>query len=224
MTSSNCRRTKGRDNTLLRRLRRRLTSCSSERINRSIASFSIVLKWQIHVINSIQCSSISILVESFRKKNSKTLDIGKVYSRMWHWGISVKTMPQNIFVSALFPPQRPLLCRGEAKKTARERRPHGLATLWLWIPSKSLCGGERLVRQKRGAQMIWNKHRTLFIRVRIDLAARLIITLIFTSEGEISWCYCSNQTSLVKRLHSTRYFLHFTNKIWISAWLFFGHH
>ena len=41
----------------------------------------------------------------------------------------MKTMPQKIFVSALFPPQRPLLCRGEAKKKESERRPHGLATL-----------------------------------------------------------------------------------------------
>ena len=130
---------------------------------------------------------------------------------MWHWGISVKTMPQKIFIRALFPPQRPLLCRGEAKKKARERRSHGFATLCLWIPGKSLCGEERLVRQKRGREMIWNKHRTLFIQVRIDLVARLIITLTFTSEGEISWCYLSNQTSLVKRLHITRYFLHFTN-------------
>ena len=58
--------------------------------------------------------------------------------------------------------------------------------------------------------MISNKHRTLFIQVRIDLVARLIITLTFKSEGEISWCYRSNQTSLVKRLHSISYFLHFT--------------
>ena len=42
---------------------------------------------------------------------------------MWHWEISVKTMPQKIFISALFPPQRPHLCRGEAKKKARKRRP-----------------------------------------------------------------------------------------------------
>ena len=50
-------------------------SCSSERVIRSIAGFSIILKWQIHVINSIQCSSISILVNCFGKKiaNLKTL-------------------------------------------------------------------------------------------------------------------------------------------------------
>ena len=62
----------------------------------------------------------------------------------------------------------------------------------------------------RGAEMIWNKRRTLFIQVRIALVARLIITLTLKSEGEIPWCYRSNQTSLVKRLHSTTYFLHFT--------------
>ena len=45
--------------------------------------------------------------------------------------------------------------------------------------------------------MIWNKYRTLFIQVRIDLVARLIITLTFTSEGDISWCYRSNQTSIL---------------------------
>ena len=31
-------------------------------------------------------------IQSFLKKIAKTLDNGKVYSRMWHWGISVKTM------------------------------------------------------------------------------------------------------------------------------------
>ena len=62
---------------------------------------------------------------------------------------------------------------------------------------------------KRGLEMIWNKRRTLFIQVRIDLVARLIITLTLKSEGEIPWCYRSNQTSLVKRLYSTTYFLQF---------------
>ena len=70
-----------------------------------------------------------------------------------------------------------------------------------------------------------NKHRTLFIQVRIDLVARLIITLTFTSEGEISWCYRSNQISLVKRLHSTTYFLHFTKRnLNFRVTFFFGHH
>ena len=60
--------------------------------------------------------------------------------------------------------------------------------------------------------MIRNKRKTLFIQVRIDLVARLIITLTLKSEGEIPWCHRSNQTCLVKRLHSTTFFLHFTKR------------
>lgn len=131
---------------------------------------------------------------------------------MWDWGISVKTTPGEISISALFPPRRPLLCRGKAgegKKKARGRRPRALATFSLSIPSGSRCGWERSVRQKRRG----NDHTTLFIQVRIDLVARLIITLTFKSEGEIPWCYPrSNQNSLVKRLDSTTYFFHFAKR------------
>ena len=131
---------------------------------------------------------------------------------MWHWGISVKTMPQKILAVRSFL-RRGLFCVvGRQKRKRPSDVPTGLLLCDYGYPAKRLCGGERLVRQKRGAEMIWNKHRTLFIRVRIDLVARLIITLTLTSEGEISWCYRSNQTSLVKRLHSATYFLHFTKR------------
>ena len=71
---------------------------------------------------------------------------------------------------------------------------------------------ERGQCDKRGAEMIRNKRRTLFIQVRIDLEARLIITLLFKCEVEISWCYRSNETSSVKRLYSTTDFLQFTKQ------------
>ena len=60
--------------------------------------------------------------------------------------------------------------------------------------------------------MIRNKRKTLFIQVRIDLVARLIITLTLKSGGEIPWCYRSNQTCLVKGFHCTTYFIHFTQQ------------
>ena len=71
---------------------------------------------------------------------------------------------------------------------------------------------ERRQCDNRGAEMIRNKRRTLFIQVRIDLEARLIITLLFKCEVEISWCYRSNETSSVKRLYSTTDFLQFTKQ------------
>ena len=126
-------------------------------------------------------------------------------------------MSREVSVSALFPPRRPLLCHGEAgegKKKVRGRRPRALVTFWLWIPSEiaRAFADERGQCDKRGAEMIWNKRRTLLIQVRIDLEARLIITLLFKCEGEISWCYLSNETSSVKLLYSTTDFLQFTKQ------------
>ena len=139
--------------------------------------------------------NMPLLIQSFLKKIAKTLDNGKVYSRMWHWGISVKTMlsvcsflRRGLFVSWGDWGGKKESARYQAGTTADER-------------------GEC---DNRGAEMIWNKCRTLFIQVIIALVARLIITLTLKSEGEIPRCYRSNQTSLVKRLHSTTYFLHFT--------------
>ena len=42
---------------------------------------------------------------------------------MRHWGISVKTMPQEISVSALFPPQRLLCVVGREKEGALATSP-----------------------------------------------------------------------------------------------------
>ena len=105
------------------------------------------------------------------------------------------------------------LCRGETgegKKRARDRRLRAVAIFFDYEYQAGTSADERGECDNRGAEMIWNKRRTLFIQVRIDHVARLIITLTLKSEGEIPWCYRSNQTSLVKRLHSTTYFLHFT--------------
>ena len=52
----------------------------------------------------------------------------------------------------------------------------------------------------------------MFIQVRIDLEARLIITLLLKCEVEKSWCYRSNETSSVKRLYGTTDFLQFTKQ------------
>ena len=104
------------------------------------------------------------------------------------------------------------LCRGETGREKRERAADVCARL-LFFDYGYQAGtslDERGECDNRGAEIIWNKRKTLFIQVRIALVARLIITLTLKSEGEISWCYRSNQTSLVKRLHSTTYFLHFT--------------
>ena len=119
---------------------------------------------------------------------------------MWHWGISVKTM-----LSVRSFHRRGFFVSWGGKKKARSRRPHALAT----TQQEPLRRREVSATKKRGAEMIWNKRRTLFIQVRIDLVARLIITLTPKSEGEISWCYRSNPTSLVKRLHTTTYFVNF---------------
>ena len=123
-------------------------------------------------------------IQSFLKKIAKTLDNGKVYSRMWHWGISVKTM---LSVRSFL--RRGLFVRGETgegKKRARGRRLRAVAILWLWIPSGNPRGWKRC--DNRGAEIIWNKRRMLFIQVIIDLIARLIITLTLKSEGETPWC------------------------------------
>ena len=62
----------------------------------------------------------------------------------------MKTMPQNIFVSALFPPQRPLLCRGEAKKKARKRLPTGLLLCDYGYPARA--SAEEVSATKKGAR------------------------------------------------------------------------
>ena len=134
---------------------------------------------------------------------------------MWHWGISVKTMSREVSVSALFASRRPLQCRGEAgegKKKVRGRRPRALAILFDYGYPARAFADERGQCDNRDAEMIWNKRRTLFIQVRIDLEARLIITLLFKCDGEISWCYLSNETSSVKLLYSTTDFLQFTKQ------------
>ena len=99
-------------------------------------------------------------------------------------------------------------CRGEAGE-GKKKKKRARAT------SRRACqagasADERRQCDNRGAEMIRNKRRTLFIQVRIDLEARLIITLLFKCEVEISWCYRSNETSSVKRLYSTTDFLQFT--------------
>ena len=116
--------------------------------------------------------------------------------------------------SVLFPPQRPLCIVGRLGREKRERAAD-VSALLLFFDYGYQAGttaDERGECDNRGAEIIWNKRRTLFIQVRIALMARLIITLTLKSEGEILRCYRSNQTSLVKRLHSTTYFLHFTKR------------
>ena len=115
-------------------------------------------------------------------------------------------MPQEISVSALFPPQRPpsvvgRLGREKRKKRARATSPRACQA--------GASADERRQCDNRGAEMIRNN---MFIQVRIDLEARLIITLLFKCEVEISWCYRSNETSSVKRLYSTTDFLQFTKQ------------
>ena len=150
------------------------------------------------------------LYKGFWKKIAKTLDTGKMYSRMWHWWISVKQCCQCALSSA-----EASLYRGETgegKKRARDRRLRAVAIFFNYGYQAGTTADEKGECDNRGAEMIWNKCRTLFIQVIIALVARLIITLTLKSEGEIPRCYRSNQTSLVKRLHSTTYFLHFTKR------------
>ena len=133
-------------------------------------------------------------------------------------------MPQEISasVSALFPPQRPPSVLG---RLGREKRKRGEVARLLFFDygyQAEASADERGECDKRGAEMNWNKRRTLFVQVRIDLEARLIITLLFKCEVEISWCYRSNETSSVKLLYSTTDFLQFTKKKLniISTWIF----
>ena len=94
-----------------------------------MASFSIVLKWQIHVINSIQCSSISTLVESFRKKKQQNFRHWQgVFENVVLGDFRENNAAENFCQCALSTAEASL-CRGEAKKKARQRRSHGLATL-----------------------------------------------------------------------------------------------
>ena len=106
-------------------------------------------------------------------------------------------------------------CRGEAgagKKRARARDLPARLLLFDYGYQAGASADERGQCDNRGAEMIRNKRRTLFIQVRIDLEARLIITLLFKCEVEISWCYRSNETSSVKRLYSTTDFLQLTKQ------------
>ena len=115
---------------------------------------------------------------------------------------------ENNAVSVLFPPQRPLWVVGRLERE-KWKRAADVSALLLFFDYGYQAGtpaDERGECDKRGAEIIWNKRRTLSIQVRIDLVARLIITLTHKSEGEISWCYRSKQTSLVKRLHSTTFY------------------
>ena len=143
-------------------------------------------------------------IQSFLKKIAKTLDTGMVYSRMWHWG----DFRENNAVRALFPPQRPLCVVGRLEREKWKRAAEVCKRLLVFYYGyqAGTPADERGQCDKRGAEMIRNKRRTLSIKVRIDLVARLIITLTHKSEGEISWCYRSKQTSLVKRLHSTTFY------------------
>ena len=126
----------GRDNTLLRWLQRRLTSCSSERINRSIASFSIVLKWQFTFSTQFNVH-LSVFWYKALETNSKTFDTGKVYSRMWHWGISVKKMPQKILAVRSFL-RRGLFCVvGRQKRKSPSDVPSGLLLCDYGYPAKA---------------------------------------------------------------------------------------
>ena len=106
-------------------------------------------------------------------------------------------MPQEISPSALFPPQRPPSVVG---RLGREKRKRVRATsprlpLFDYGYPLGASADERGELDNRGAEMIWNERRKLFKQVRIDLEARLIITLLFKCEGEISLCYRSNETS-----------------------------
>ena len=149
-------------------------------------------------------------IQSFLKKIAKTLDNGKVYSRMWHWWISVKTMlsVRSFLRRGLFVSWGDW---GGKKESARPTSPR-CCYFFDYGYQAGNSADEKGECDNRGAEMIWNKCRTLFIQVIIALVARLIITLTLKSEGDIRRCYRSNQTSLVKRLHSTTYFLHFTKR------------
>ena len=104
---------------------------------------------------------------------------------------------------------------GRLESEKRKKRPRDLPAHLLLLDygyQAAASADERGQCDNGGAEMIRNKRRTLFIKVRIDLEARLIITLLFKCEVEISWCYRSNETSSVKRLYSTTDFLQFTKQ------------
>ena len=125
---------------------------------------------------------------------------------MWHWGISLKTMlsVSSFLRRGLFVSWGDWGGKKESARPTSQRGDYGYQA--------RASADERGECDNRGAEIIWNKRRTLFIQAVIALIARLIITLTLKSEGEIPRCYRSNQTSLVKRLHSTTYFLHFTKR------------
>ena len=155
-----------------------------------------------------------MLAESFRKKiaNLKTLArcVLECGIRRFPW-----KQCRRKFLSVRSFHRRGPTCRGEAGAGKKRARAHDLPARLLRFDYGYQAGAsedERGQCDKRGAEMIWNKRRTLFIQVRIDLEARLIITLLFKCEVEISWCYRSNETSSVKRLYSTTDFLQFTKQ------------
>ena len=99
----------------------------------------------------------------------------------------MKTMPQEISPSALFPPQRPPSVVGRLGSEKRKKRPRDLPARLLLFDYGYQAGASANKRgqcDNRSAETIRNKRRTLFIKVRIDLEARLIITLLFKCEVE----------------------------------------
>ena len=74
-------------------------------------------------------------------------------------------------------------CRGEAGERKKKKAPARLL-LFDYGYQAGASADERGQCDNRGAEMIRNKRRTLFIKVRIDLEARLIITLLFKCEVE----------------------------------------
>ena len=99
----------------------------------------------------------------------------------------METMPQEICTSALFPPQGPPSVVGrlgrEKRKRARATSPRACYFLIMDTKREPLRMRE-VSATIGGAEMIRNRRRTLFIQVRIDLEARLIITLLFKCEVE----------------------------------------
>ena len=97
---------------------------------------------------------LSVFWQKALETNSKTFDTGKVYSRMWLWGISVKTMPQKILAVRSFL-RRGLFCVvGRQKRKRASDVPTGLLLCDYGYPARASAEERGQCDKKRGAETI----------------------------------------------------------------------